>query len=586
MLSFRLQSCPQGLSVVRACSSLICGLALVFLLTFSAQGSMDADSYTIGYMMSQSFPESYPSLFEATYISLIVNQLDEVACAVNWYLLFERSVVVASISYSVYLALLGKQPLLRWIIIVILVLLVPGALWQSNFTFVSALATASGAIGVLYAVFGRNADRRLSLMLVLGLLLTGVGFSIRPHVVLLASAPYCLFIGMILFLNRSELCSNASILKKVLWALLVPGVFCICLAWLSGALYQNEAFSSWASYNDLHAQLQDFTKVPYAAIAEQLSAIGVSENDYRLACLGMTLDLDYYTYELLDQIVHIVEEAREGQDAFMLIVGHYDLANWNHILLLAVLALTLVFVAAYGGPRALGVMFIFMVLACALSIYFVLGGRLPVRVEFSIWSLSIGFGLMGIFVGCGDRGERRADHVLGTVATCVGAGVLIFGLAVGLANFRGDLFRAFIDADAQMASSDIQQAIEADPEAIYLWSGSARAVKEGFFDYRYNPDERFTLHNLNGYGWTLGSPQWASVREKDGLSSSLRWLADDDRAVFVCANGAHTQELLTYIQEHYYPQAECEMMESYPDAFTGKTIELWRYSSGTEDAVG
>ena len=161
--------------------------AIVLAVSLSTIGCMDGDDWTISCMLSGKYENSTLCLFVNALLSQFILMLGAAMPDVNWFFVFERGVVWLSLSLIVYSAFLsGRRFSMQWTILAIyVVLLLPGCLLGSNYTFVAAASAISGELWILQALFSQNTVSNSRALTVLSGALIIVGCLMRLGAMLL-----------------------------------------------------------------------------------------------------------------------------------------------------------------------------------------------------------------------------------------------------------------------------------------------------------------------------------------------------------------------------------------------------------------
>lgn len=406
-------------------------LFLTALLSFSAHGAQHNDDYFISLFSSTAFPEAFPPLFLSKSLGVILNHLSQNYPMINWFYLIERFIAWASISYFSVLVLRRIKPICipLCIIFIVFMLLFIECVWRSNFTFVATISTLSGSTGILLSVQDVIASKKLNWgIYIIGIFLFALGANVRLESWLLVCPFLLLIVSIFLFFNRKYTPLKTYKTKEIALLCFAPFVLCGVTIGLGIFCYQDPSYQYWMEYNSLRSKLFDFPQIDYYSISNQLNAIGVSLNDYSLIRTSNLFDQEFFSLEKLKQVLSIVEQYHSGIN---LNASPSDgIRNLPQYLLFSVIALylfTICFTVNWNGCIAVA---LFISVALFLILFFKCMGRLPERVENSIWAYGMVLSVFTFKVtGLRQRKKRSIRNLLtgATALACIVA-ISCFGL--------------------------------------------------------------------------------------------------------------------------------------------------------------
>lgn len=556
-------------------SSLVLSFIVVFLFSFSVSGAQRTDDYAISLFTSAIFPESYPCLFIAKSLGLLINALSASFAYINWFYMIERLIAWLSISFIISLSVLYCRNRFVGAGVIALsgILLLLGSLMNSNFTFVAALATIAGGIGLLTCSRDLLEGERIKLPIVVGALFFFVaGLLIRIESWLLSILFLLLALAFMLWSSREEV-SNRRLIKSSLVMVVSIGLCGIVLL-ADNACYQDDEFTYWEEYSSLRSRICDYPHKSYNEIGAQLKEIGISQNDYDLVCSAVLIDQSFFSMEKLSEIVSILDEnpVPKYSAAVKALSGNRG-ENIPMTTLAIIVTLTIILLVSVSNRRGLLIASAFILAGLLASLYFIQSGRFPQRVECSVMANAFILAFLAIELCNGEsRRKGRLRKAGSLVAACSLVCVCISLFIPSLLNYRETYAElSFANAPREI-SGDIFEAVNADNEDFYLLSSNAMALEKSLYSYRFIPTKEFMSKNIYSSSWPMGSPQWESVKRERGLSSDLSWIINNEHVYYLDTSESEQYlSFLTYIREHYSADAVAEKHDTWSDEH-GRTL--------------
>lgn len=568
---------------------LIAGVvSLVFLIVLSCadvKAGLVDDDWGMSIALSGRYPVNGLCLFINAALCRLIVFFNTAIPYFNWFFVFEQITVYVSFFFFIYAMLTYAPPLIAFIIIAALeIVILPDATYHSNFTFVAFLAAATGGI-LLFANAGES--RRSPLAPIAGTVLFTLGFLWRPEAALLALPFFSvLFLGIIVNIWKSTRLATtwiASFFKEVglrFFPCMITAIACIGFSLYNSYEWQQPGWSEWANYNQARAALSDYPLPEYAEAEHQLTELGISENDYYLATHWITADPDVFDQETLEAIasirptVPLTDVVFSGLTGFPASVGLH-----SHAIIVFLIIAILSFVA--GSKRERIFILALAVIAFLVSSYFYGLGRLIPRVENPLWFYAASATALTHFCiasrqtpGC-LANLKRNTRVYGKYGTVLGCGIgiaLTLMLLVKLVpSFNPAL--PFIDQRDYRPDNEMVSYITSNSENIYVWDTSSFYAIEESYGLKNLPAKEFLQRYFSLGGWLTGSPLTDANNQQAGIPNLIRGLAENDNAYLVVTHLSSPNQILLFIQEHYYPDASMSKVDTLPG------YEIWQYSA-------
>lgn len=555
---------------------------VVASLTLSTLGTQDPDDYTIGLMLCSFWPNQNLSLFIGAPLSYFILFLNNIFPLLNWYYIIERVFVFISLAFITYASVVfvpRGNPLTSLGALIVLILLISGTLINSNFTFVAAFLTISGEYGLLLNVLSKKMGQ---LSKGIAVALFYLGFLYRPTAWLLTIPFFILALFITCFLLRGTLTFRQSVIAHLRssqsYPILTACLICVVSFLVSQvAIHNSPGIAYWDRYNLVHSALFDYPLPAYSEIASQLQGIDVSENDYILMRKGMTFDSSVFTLEKMMQTLAIAQDgnALPGNAFFnYLSIEHF----FSNPILVVVISAT-VLIALIVCPRkiTLAILASFIALALACCTYFTWIGRLPLRVENTIWASTLSSLLLAC--SCVPLSPRfRTENLLIVLNKVLLAAILLAQLILatrGFTNFQG-LSSILPQKDSR---TELAEQMEHNEGGMFLWDPYATHFFRTTLDYRHLPSAHAIRSNVNTFGWVLGSPQLDSTKSELGiLDDFTRFYTEGNYLYITAADRGSESLILTFIHEHYNENVVFEEVETIASSPTNIELKLLRFS--------
>lgn len=540
-------------------TALVCGL---LILNDDWRGP--DDDLGISIALSGLYPDGGQCLFTNAVLNGLIYQLNMAIPDLNWFLIVERStatVAFFALSYlffrhvplGVGLACLGF----------VAYFVMPKCTLGSNFTVVAALCVMAGEFCCCTGI----ARRQVSCCLA-GVALVVVGFMWRA-LVLLLSAPFLAvaFAGLLLQCRKGEGPCVRSLVGWALAAALAVGLAVGAALAYDKAVWSDPKWEPWQTYNNARYSLVDYPAQDYQDIKAELDAIGVSEDDYWLVRNWITADPDYITAERLQQVADIARKPPEDRS-----LGAAFLSQAKHMVKSPLLTVSLACMAAaallLGRRRTLVVVAASLLGAFAACVLFRYTGRLPARVEYSVWLFSL-LPCVATCLRCISLArprtwvsERRrlASAVVGIVFALLCAVGLAVKWAPAFNVERADQFlkeSSFVDQNSLIDRFS-------EPGVVYVWDTTTFTQVEKELKYRHLPPKKLMDSTVFVGGWTQGSPLIEGHNAQLGIENPLKSLIDRPDTFFVTRRKQAIGHVEAYLREHYDARASAEVVDEVP----------------------
>ena len=502
----------------------------------------------------------------------------------NWYAWLELITAFFSLFTVTYLALTRVSlPFASLVITATLAFTIAGCTWEANFTFVSVASICAGGMALLASV---REERHRPSLIVVGVAFMCIGYLWRYEVFILCIPAFGIAaLVYLLFEERRRQGAIKSLLR--LW----PFALVLCLVGASYAydcqVWQQDPWRDWADFNNARSVLFDYPLKGYDEIADELGALGVSENDYDMLDLSITDDPDFFTTELLEQVTEVATIDLFTPHRFAVALRNYFTRTFIDPVFLTILALALVVTIATTRGRVRKTILALLGLSLVLSIIFAVIGRIPHRVHYPIWLFSIVAACLFTPRGSARQSARAGDEVLragalhsaaGSVATAGFAAVTAAVLIFSVVNFSPARAEATYAPRTFEPDSVVTRYVDEHPDEVFLF----RAAKDIRFAYmlRALPDHDMAYRMPSFGGWVSRAPYREAANRQFGVTNMMKDLVENDSVRLVWRGSDPPDVLLTYLREHYYPNCTYELVDKVKSDTTAVTLHIYKFHKG------
>lgn len=507
---------------------------------------------------------------------------------ISWYFVFQIAVIMVS-STTIVFFLLDRlnEHIALMLTAIFLLFFVSDALILVQFTKTATFAVISGSVLFLDALYNKKNKMRI----IFGGVLCLCGTLIRFSTIYIAGG----FIVLILFYETIKFVKNRS---SKLWYKQLLGIV-VCGGILIGASYGlkefdkyiynnngNKAYVFFSEFKSARASVVDSPDYGYGAYGDRLQQLGISENDYYMMRKWCLLDDEFFTTQKLWEVGTIIKEYKESLpvswESVYESLQNRKITNYPVFLACALL----IMLGVVFNNKNWSLMLLSAGVGFGFLIYFVYRERSLYRIEFSV--------LLCVFICClyfwnGRTPDGNEESNLSTKDRIgkICKRVIIIVFAWNLILFIPDLSyknvvaetrKSYID-DTFIASENydarkyrkvvnkdkpvnvLLEEIDSHPENFYFLDFNT-TIQSLYFEW--SPWEALPVGTYDNFlyfgGVTSYHPDTIKILESHGLDNPLKCLINDN--VYV-VDSYNIEIKLTYLREHYYPNARAEL---YKDA--------------------
>lgn len=533
---------------------------LALLLLFAFSGCMKyevSDDFIMEMIVSGAYTGS-PSpfiMFMHPIIGIVLSILYTFIATINWYFIFQITVIFTSLCILSYTFLKYRKDNLSILLFMIFLLFLSNDLYLLvQFTKTATLSLCAGCILMLSNILDRNTMNKKEIAL--GILLFCVGYMIRNkciYIVLFFSVLPILFHGI---QKRFKYIDFVKLAKKA-GKVMFPCFFVLVgLSFFSKEFVQRyPAYKEYKEYSAYRSDIVDYSYYSYEENRTEFEKNGISENDFYTLVHWNFGDIEYYDLDKLKTVSTILSTYRDRQ--YTSIKGTIvNLINRQYKYYVSVWALILIsligiFAIRNGIFQVLSVNFFAF---CLLFINMYLG-RLNYRVEYSIFLAAAAF-LLYSFQISESRFEKFSNKALYAVLIVL----FVCRIPVHIPSYGKSSYDSmFISWNNDLAKYNASFAKEKDMSVIneikqnpnnFYYLGFYSNIQTLYLNY--NPWKGIQKSEFKNAAFFAGidtfHPDWVKHLENNSINNPMKHLLKEN--VYFIENRP-INEVLTFVQEHY-----------------------------------
>lgn len=528
-------------------------------------------------------------LFLNALLCRLIFWLNSAFTSVNWFFVVERLSAFAAYLAVVYLSLRHLRfPFSAVTFFAATVLALPGCTYESNFTYVAGMLVGAGGLALLCSL---GKDRHAPSLVVAGIVFMAAGALFRWTMFVLSVPLFGIAALFVLFRERNDGMEAGRRLVR-LWPFALALVCFAGLYFYNDSAWQEQPWSEWYEFNEARSDIADYTYASYDDVADELSALGVSRNDYRMLKSWITEDPEFFTVEKLEAIRDVVTGQRADVSRLASAVPSFfvDIVSSLRFdgLIVALLAAVLACARGRGRVAALAVMFVALVVCWALFAF----GRMPARVFLPAWLFTALAASMLAGMrepAAGFRRTRMASHaaiswptrLIGPCLAVLPVVAIAFIMAFSVTHIRIDRLEALFAEDSFNPGGYVYDYIESHDDEVFVLDIPSSAVLI-YANLMIAPFDADTVNHTSSVGgWAAHAPYATARNVRIDMKSPIRGLVENDRARLLTRGADTADMLLAYLQEHGYPDASCEVVDVIKEPSSSSKMNVYEFSKGT-----
>ena len=533
---------------------------LVLLLLFAFSGCMKyevSDDFIMEMMVSGAYTGS-PSpfiMFMHPIIGIVLSILYTFIATINWYFIFQITVIFTSLCILSYTFLKYKKDNLSILLFMIFLLFFSNDLYLLvQFTKTATLSLCAGCILMLSNILDRNTMNKKEIAL--GILLFFVGYMIRNkciYIVLFFSVIPILIYGIE---KRIKYIDFVKLVKKAGKVIFPCFLILIGLSLFSkGFVQRYPAYKEYKAYSAYRSDIVDYSYYSYEENRTEFEKNGISENDFYTLVHWNFGDIEYYDLDKLKTVSTILSTYRDSQ--YTSIKGTIvNLINRQYKYYVSAWALIIISLIGFFSIRN-GIFQVLSVNFFALCLLFInmYLGRLNYRVEYSIFLAAAAF-LLYSFQISESRFEKFSNKALYAVLIVL----FVCRIPVHIPSYGKSSYDSmFISWNNDLAKYNASFAKEKDMSVIneikqnpnnFYYLGFYSNIQTLYLNY--NPWKGIQKSEFKNAAFFAGidtfHPDWVKHLENNSINNPMKHLLKEN--VYFIENRP-INEVLTFVQEHY-----------------------------------
>lgn len=565
-------------------------LNLIFFicaLLFCEQKYEVSDDFVMETILSGAYgtQENPHMLFVNIILGYVLLPFYRLFPGISWYFITLLSAGFISFVIIVYLILKKMNSLTAFLLSVILLVFFSNDIYiLVQFTKTAALCLFSGALLILYALFYTSNKLHLIIGILLGLLGSWIRFETLYEVL-----PFIFILFMFeswLYFRKPNLKKKKTIFLsygKRLFSVILIVIFIFFCQFIDKISYQHdEKYKQYRDYAQARSAIVDSRDLGYEAYRPKLEKLGISENDYRMLRRWNFSDPDYFSVEKMQAIAQIIQSKNitywgGWQTLFeqMQIRGYGTYSVCLACVLLFLLAL--IYAPRYWWGYV-GSVFIGF---CFLLLFYIMG-RVVYRVEYGIF-LGIFLSILYFFeTDSYIKDSRIVDNINTITAFVLVVSCLVYQLPTYIPNSEYkdisiEQRKSYLDSvygrswnyDTRKyrkitrsfdSGTGLVAEMELHSDCFYFLEFES-TIQSLYYDW--NAFESLGINYYQNYMYLSGVatyfPDTIALLAVNNLENPYQSLVKEH--VYLVDNSMH-EHILTYLQEHYYPNARIEWVKN------------------------
>jgi hypothetical protein len=263
------------------------------------------------------------------------------------------------------------------------------------------------------------------------------------------------------------------------------------------------------------------------------------------------------------------------------LVGDYELA--------VLVAVALLCCVSMFGRQARRKTLAMLALTVVLAYVFLLMGRLPDRVHYPLWSFT--FAVLcclaprdaDVPVGSHAKPSRvraalgNGALVASACAVCVAALLVV---SASVPRWCAERIETVVHADTFVPDCPLAGYMQDHPDTVFVVNTNSASdiIAACYMIAPLDADLNARMISLGG--WPARSPYCFARNERAGMANPVKGLVDNKSAVYVAGKLKSANMLRTYLREHYYPDADYEVIDEVPTRSGSGALKIVKFSVG------
>lgn len=453
-----------------------------------------------------------------------------------------------------------------------------------QFTKTAIVASMCGCLLFVWALFAQRGWKHW----LPGAALAFFGAMVRKGAFFIAVA----FAG-VLVLYHIVVCARRKemTVKQLLCKVCIPGAGLLAAVFLFGAINslaytQDSNYTEYRAFTKIRSQILDYTWCDYEDLRDELTAIGVSENDYQMILHWDFADQAVFSTEKMQQVLDIINAHRVNlHPSIREALSMIRLRQLYYPMTLCCVLLGLF--CAITNPKKFWVPAVSALMVLGFLVYFYRLGRWVYRVEFGF--LFCAAVVIAYFCEPFFKRSKATEALLCAAALLVGGWQGINYLPDNTAPMEDAVaYRMYVDGTFYYSASyspekytktvipgklrpEFLAQVNEMPENLYVLDFGT-AIQTLYYDFSVFKSSRacFPKNVLFLSGVTQSHPSVQDYIESLGFENTL--VALPSKNVYYVSNTSSEMRILTFFHEHGHSDMQvtaCGTLDDYT---------LWKYT--------
>ena len=545
------------------------GLLPAFFCVFSGvidRLYLDIDSFLVSMTCNGLYGSGAVCPVIHPLLAIVLGRLAPLAPGVDWFTLLSR-ILVALTAWWVGTVLAwctAPGPKRVFCLVSFCILLFRFPLFNANYTVHCTFFAMAGVATLVLAL--RRAMPKGSLFWAAFFLCLAILW--RPEGAALL-VPFLLLDLAVLVLRHALPLAKV---KKVLLPALIPPLLLVAFSALLPVV--SPQYAAAKAYSDARRAFVDYPSRPWAEVADEVTALGLDENDYNVLSSSILLDPTIADTETLQKLAVIAKQGFSADKLSTLGSGFVEALSTLQLKIFCVL--TVFFLAAVflsGSPRLSKLEALLAVLGSLLiALYYLYSGRLPERLFVSIFLVQFSV-LLPLFLDAAPAPRlalQRFWKAAGLISVCC----LCLLLVKNRHNYH--VTQLAIHAGTADAADTALLPAE-DEDTVYVWDSMSLALymTEHYMMEGKLPSAAFVRQNLAWGEWnTSGQPFYLTLLHRLDLDNPMQSLLTRPHTYLVAQDG-QALRIEAWLQEHYTPDAALYQTATV-DVYAYGDVPVWQ----------
>lgn len=551
--------------------SMIVVSVILVVIFWLLQGKMpiynDLDNYQNAMILNSMFSEDNYGNFVSPMLAFLVKIIDSIIPDLDGYtFIMEISILLALwlLIFTLFSICKNKTDVFTiWFVLIGVNYSIN--ILHSNFTIISAVLSCC-SLFALYAFVKRKVGLPVG---ILGFVVFFIGGLFRINSQLL----FIPFLGLVL-LSDFVLIDKT---KKIRYLKRITPILIVVIICLGSNFVVDKAVASSSKYNEAvtfssdRSKLFDFETKNYSLVSNQLSKIGVSENDYNATKQSFLADTDIFTSKYLENINDIVSLNKNSNSLNNLVDTMHNIVTNLPIVALeffAYFAFLVYFISLKKINRLRIIeLLLSMIGSLVIIAYFYLSvGRLPwyllSAILFGNW-----FVLLSVSIN-NEMGDNVNKNI--NIVTYLLLAMSVMYAIVGSANGNTVNNGKVLDVLKAKPTVNFTDSINHNK---YVWETNSynKYLEENFGKKNVLPSSEFVCNNVPDKKSFYGQVYFNDYLQKIGMKNPAKSLLDNN-TYYVCEK-SNLDLMFTFLKEHYNSKLSVKQVD------TISNTPIWKFIS-------